>query len=188
MNPFMLEMFQREVLLQCGYALRAVRDFESAVRGHNRENDAFYHAQMMLLAYANISKLLWAQSEGDTRDKRLVLRQSLDASDFFQQSERTMRNHYEHFDERLDRWGKQSIPGAVRNIDRNVIPIGMLGTFSRAEKDVLRHFDPHTRDLIFWGDKLNVNDFVAEINRLRNRTMEVLKPLWERGGEGHTKP
>jgi hypothetical protein len=98
MDSLKLEIFQRQVLLQCDCALRAFRDFESTIcdrlSGKTPGDDAFYHAQMMLLAYANISKLLWAERAGNSRDERLALRQSLGVDDSFKPDDRTMRNHY----------------------------------------------------------------------------------------------
>jgi hypothetical protein len=93
----------------------------------------------------------------------------------------------EHLDERLDKWWEQSIPGKRRYFDRNIGPIGELGNISYAERDILRHYDLSTRKLIFWGDELDIDEFLVEVNRLRNQTIKALKPLWEQVPEGHTE-
>lgn len=87
-----------------------------------------------------------------------------------------MRNNFEHFDERLDRWHRESkqhncmdlnlgAPNAIAGID---------------EIDRFRMFDPGTGELWFWGENFNLKTLVAELNRLRPiATKEASRPHWD---------
>jgi len=95
---------------------------------------------MMLTGAANISKALWGQG-GRATTARQVLRQSLDVQDTSPLRDVSVRNHLEHFDERLDRWYAKS---AHRNyLDRMVGPLSTIQGF--AQSVMFRVFD-HTYD------------------------------------------
>ena len=48
-----------------------------------------------------------------------------------------------------------------------------------AETDMFRVFDPTTTDLVFWGDRYNVREIVAEAERLLPlATAEAARPHW----------
>ncbi len=87
-----------------------------------------------------------------------------------------MRNHFEHYDERLDKWWKSS---ETRNhFDMSVIPPGAVQGL--ADIDMFRVFDPSTADIVFWGQRFNVNEIVREAAKLLPiASAEASKPHWE---------
>jgi hypothetical protein len=64
-----------------------------------------------------------------------------------------MRNHFEHYDERLDEWWAKS-PDHHNIADMNVMPVGSLPNFD--ELSMFRQLDPTTMEVVFWGDKFNM--------------------------------
>jgi len=106
MDLMLLRIFQKQVLLQCQFTLFAAHDINMAL---NQRDDTriFYAVQNFLNAANNVSKALWAQN-GKFTDERKMLRDSIGVSDTSPLRKILIRNAFEHFDERLDKWWKQS--------------------------------------------------------------------------------
>jgi len=73
-----------------------------------------------------------------------------------------MRNNFEHFDERLDRWWQQSTNH--NRIDLSVGPKHMMPEFPDIEQ--FRAFDPVTTELAFWGQTFNIQEIVNEVHKI----------------------
>jgi hypothetical protein len=73
-----------------------------------------------------------------------------------------MRNNFEHFDERLDKWYTTS---AKRNHADYIIgpPNTLVGV---AETDMFRFFDTSTADVVFWGKRYSLVTIMDEILRV----------------------
>ena len=102
MDLHLLRIFQTQVQLQCEALLVAVHDFNSAMVTGDMEH-AWIAIGNILGAAANVSKALWGSKKRREADRR-SLRDSLqvdDTSPFFHVA---MRDHFEHYDERLDYW------------------------------------------------------------------------------------
>jgi hypothetical protein len=67
----------------------------------------FYGVQVILTCAANVSKALWGQGEQWSCERREI-RESIGVTDESPFRSVTMRNHYEHFDERIEKWERQS--------------------------------------------------------------------------------
>ena len=161
MDRSLLRMFQRQVAIQCRCLLRAAQDVDKGLQ--NRDIDyTFYALQNLLNAGANISKSLWGQG-GKLAAERKPLRDSIGIDDTSPLREVTMRNNFEHFDERLDRWWKQS--ARHNNVDMN---IGPKDTMIKGVDDIdmFRQFDPGTADITFWGQEFNTQQLVTEAQRI----------------------
>ena len=87
-----------------------------------------------------------------------------------------MRNHFEHFDERLDKWWLKS--KRHNYADLNIGPKGhSIAGLETVE--LFRLFDPTTTDIIFWGEEFNVGDIAREVRRILPIVMEEAgKPHW----------
>lgn len=87
-----------------------------------------------------------------------------------------MRDNYEHFDERLGRWWRESKNHNLA--DMNIAPRKDIRGLEEIER--MRTFDPATGDLTMWGDDCNLNELINEIKRIRAIvTQESAKPHWE---------
>ena len=85
----------------------------------------------------------------------------------------SMRNHFEHYDERLDKWWAES---ENRNhLDMSVMPSAAVR--GMADIDKFRVLDPTTGDVVFWGETFSLRQIVAEAQRLLPiATAEASKP------------
>lgn len=153
--------------------LRAASDANVSI--NNRDIDGtFYGVQNLLNAGANISKALWGQG-GKLSSDRQELRDSIGVDDDSPLREVTMRNHYEHFDERLDQWWQKS--ANHNHVDRNFYPHSAIANFD--DLDNFRNLDPATNILTFWGQDFNLESLVTEVRRILPKLKaEAGKPHW----------
>ena len=174
MDLMLLRTFQKQIALQCEFVLKAANDINSALQLGDI-NGIFGGIQSLLSAAANIAKALWSQEEA-----RGPLRASLGVRDDSPLRELRMRHNFEHFDERLDRWWRES---RQRNYaDLNVGSKDAIAGI--AEIDRFRWFDPRTTDVMFWGESFNIQKIVDEVKHLHPVAIqESRKPHWETGNK-----
>ena len=174
MDVMHLRIFQTQVLLQCKFVLLASDTVNTAVT----DGDAigtFSALQALLNAAANISKAFWG-SGAQLIDERLALRQSVGVMDDSPLKLVAVRNHFEHIDERIDRWWKDS--EAHNHVDLFIGPHATISGIK--DSDRFRAYDPNTADVVFWGDEFNVRDLVSAIEQLLPKLqVEASKPHWE---------
>ncbi len=167
MDKFLLRIFQHEVERQCTFALIAFDDLVGALKRHDMDR-LWYSAQAFLVAAGNISKLLWP-SQPRLAKRGGQLRTSLSISDGSMLAPRNFRNHFEHFDERLEEW---AISSHRRNfVDSNVGPPGMIAGVDT--KDFLRNFDTKRFAITFRGDTYALRPVVKAVQQLRDTAVKV---------------
>jgi hypothetical protein len=174
LDTFLLRIFQRQVANQCFAALMAAETAQSALNPVNQ--DVFWASiQNCLTAVANISKAMWGQG-GKYAKERKSLRDSLGVGNNSPLKRTSMRNNFEHFDERLDDWYATST-------NRNHLDhmIGPPSTISGvADTDMFRVFDPTTAELVFWGKRYPLKTILDEVRRLHPTALaEGSKPHWD---------
>ena len=87
-----------------------------------------------------------------------------------------MRNHYEHIDERLDKWWAES--GTRNHADHVVGPPTTIAGLQPIE--LFRRYDPSTATANFWGDSYNLRTITDEVNRIFPLLqVEAAKPHWQ---------
>lgn len=157
----LLRVYQRQVLLQAQFILWGANDVNEVLKSQSGTSRVFYGLQNILNAAANISKALWG-SGGNKEEERKTLRDSLGISDTSPLRATFMRNNFEHHDERIDDWWKNS---ARRNHADLVVgpPRAIVGL---DDGDRFRFFDPNTTEMIFWGQSFNLQEMVNEIQRI----------------------
>ena len=93
----------------------------------------FYHTQALLAALANLSKLFWGDKRDKDHEKELEqLRDSLGVSQDLFHKGKVIRNHYEHVDERIWEWSKESPKRTIVNM--NVVPIRQFTNYPLSGK------------------------------------------------------
>jgi hypothetical protein len=125
----------------------------------------WYSVQAFLGAAGNISKLLWPSYR---REEKLIpergpeLRASLAVEADSPLAPRTFRNHFEHFDVRLEEWAVSSKPRIF--IDANIAPTSMTSGYEPGDR--LRNFDPYNFTITFRGDSYHLPPIVEAIEQL----------------------
>ena len=172
-QDFIEQAFLGEVLSQAEYALDAFRTAQASLG--TTPVDPVYRGLHSLLVHAgNISKLLWPIPSKDkakaavmaSRASALLGRLKLPSHIGPVLSSRELRNHLEHFDERLDAWAGSNPTSLV---DRNIGPLAAFGVISPAM--VLRHYDPTSRTFIFAGTTYDIGQLVAAVTQVRDAAL-----------------
>ena len=156
----MLRVHQRQIVHQCHASLQAAEQINHGLTSGNQEV-LWAGIQNLLTAAANIAKAAWG-SEGRLAEERRPLRESLSITDGSPIANVDLRNHLEHYDERLDRWYRTS--EQHNHADYMVGPPMMISGI--APTDVFRHFDPVSGVVIFWGEHYNLSELVEAIKGL----------------------
>lgn len=180
MDAFLLEVFKQQVIIQSHYFINAWREFGATlINGDAPETAgtmgpllprknidiefAFFSIQNGLNAAANMSKAFWGAG-GKLATQRKPLRDFFHVPDTSVLNDVNMRNNFEHFDERIDRWFATT--KSRHFIDMNIGDVRKV--FPGVEEiDFFRNYDPATLDIHFWGYTANLNTLAAEIERVR---------------------
>lgn len=141
----------------------------------NEQDSVWIGVQVAITGAGNITKALWGQSR-KISPSRKMLRQSLLVSENSSLRQVGMRNNFEHFDERLDEWWEKS---AQHNfLDRMIGPPSAVVGIN--DLDRFRVYDNTTHDVVFWGERFNIQAIATEVGRLLPiAEAESAKPHWE---------
>jgi hypothetical protein len=175
--------FQSQVRDQCKFLIFSAQGLDDAMtllQQHGPMGPGmdllWYQLQNLLTAAANISKVLWGAG-GKLDEERRPVRESLGVPDDSPLQNTDLRNHFEHFDERLDRWWIESGPNH-HFFDRNLGPPGMIGALT--PMDQFRQYDLSTHKAVFWGVEHDIKAiFEAAAELLPVAEAEANKPHWE---------
>ena len=168
MDPMVLRVFQGEIEQQLTYAIVAAHRVNAALARRDI-GDVWFYIQALLIAAANVSKASWGQG-GKRTEERRPIRESLGIADDSSLRETLMRNHFEHIDQRIEQWWNES---PQRNYhDGGIFPLGAV--HGLAEIDMFRVFDNSTSDVVFWGDKFNLSELIAEAQRVQTAARQIL--------------
>jgi hypothetical protein len=195
MNGRDIAVYLREADTQCRLVLGAVVALNNAMTassakpdpGHNWDHFAYIQGEIFrslhsLLTHAsNVSRLFWppaGQSPGaKQREARgRLLRERVGLPDEAHPlHKRTLRDHLEHFDERIDHWRETSVR---KNYVQDVVgPKGMIQGLD--ETDMMRWYDPGRKTFLFRGEEFNVQELVSAVDALH----PLLRPAAEAAEE-----
>jgi hypothetical protein len=114
MDKFIESIYLDELISQAKSAISAVARMNITLTGQGRTDEFFRDAQDLLQHAAAMSRILWppAGKSGPktTRAKNRGdhLRARLEINESHILKSRTLRDHLEHYDERLDDWAETS--------------------------------------------------------------------------------
>ena len=127
--------------------------------------------QSILIAAANVSKILWPPRKtsavrGDT------LRKLLDVDDRNPLSDRSLRNHFEHYDERIENWFKGECSAVY--IDSRIDPFDSV--WGRNPANIHRGYDPLTKTLTFRGESTDLAAILGALEGIRHKCRNIALP------------
>jgi hypothetical protein len=188
MDLFLQRVYVNEIAGQARFSLNAIGVLNDSLRHlhspcQNSDESRFFHAEVFrqthsLLTHAsNISRLFWppkakphkgeekssfADRASFTEMRGATLRKLFELEDCNPLKNRTIRDHLEHYDERLDHWSNTS---AIRNIASDTIgpPNSIVGL---DPADTMRWFDPTRNALRFRGEEFELQPLATSINQI----------------------
>ena len=172
MDDRLLELYIREVQLQCRFALFAADQLDALLgllqrapnTAHNEPIFFYLHA---ILAHAgNVSKLFWPVQR--CRPQRERLRAALKMHQTSPLYSRGVRDSLEHYDEELEDWYDNS---PHRNlIDMSIGPPDVIAGPIKYH----RYFDPYNSVLTVLGETVDLRVLVQELRRVEQIAGEAL--------------
>jgi hypothetical protein len=173
LDPHLQYAFEAEVLHQWDF-VRGALDLMNAALRNQASMDAFWFGlDAALGALANISKIFFPASDrsrtrSQTKRRGCQMREAYGVRDDSLMKERALRDAFEHFDERMDRWFRDSQDHNF--LDRN---ISVPGAITGADPgDYLRHFDPQANVVSVLGDALDLQALVREVEQVVQRVAQ----------------
>ena len=121
--------------------------------------DVWASIQSILISSANISRILWPNKEYNDRGFRL--RKMLNISDDNILRDRTFRNHFEHYDERIAKWFVEGVNGVF-------IDLAMNPDLSFSSQNSKRGYNTIDETVVFCGQKF-------DLNKLNVAMLEILE-------------
>jgi hypothetical protein len=142
------DFYIQEAIAQAEYALVAYSEYQSALLASNTKL-VFYHLHHFVLHVTNIDKILFPVKNNF---RASVLKDIQEQTKIEIPSIRKLRNHLEHFDERLDTYVKNYMGQPF--LDCNIV----TGTRGFPDKDFLRAIDGNGNIYKFYGENFNLTE------------------------------
>lgn len=155
-----------EVELQCRLASIAAERL--AVQTARFDDLEIWGAlQSVLVASANVSKILWPRKAFASRGDHL--RRLLGLPEKHPLANRRLRNLFEHYDELIDAWF-----ATVQSSSYTDQIIGELPwPLKQFPQNANRHFDPYTMKMTFRGEKLDLAELLTSLADVLQRCRVV---------------
>ncbi|WP_394131440.1 hypothetical protein [Marinobacter nauticus] len=191
MNSREIVVYLNEAETQCRMAIVAVIALNNAMQADSKsengtqdwdrfrfiQGEIFRSLHSLLTHASNISRIFWPPvgrgQKAEIRGRRgVVLRQKVGLPDEDHPlHKRTLRDHLEHFDERIDHWRETSIR---KNYAQDLVgPKGMIAGFE--ETDMMRWYDPERKCFMFRGEEFDIQELVTAIEALRPMLSQVIE-------------
>lgn len=146
-----------QIVLQSKIARRAAERLEAP--GNDRM-ETWSSIQSILVATANVSKILWPTSKYQARGERLRQELGVDNSNIL--SSRKFRNYYEHYDEQVDDWFKNQSSSVYIDLAMNP---SMSGVGARGH----RGYNSFNNTLTFRGESLDLGEVLKALEQILSK-------------------
>lgn len=143
-------------------------------------HEHFWKSTQALITFAgNVSKILWPQ-RAKYFARGEYLRKVLEVPENSPLASRSLRNCFEHFDERLEDWYESTKGEALfldrswLSVDREQIPTGPKDSVNQ---NYFRYYDPVKNVVGFHGNQIELKPLLFALGDI-NRRAEELKANW----------
>jgi len=153
----------------------------NAILQRDFEGDFFREALDLVHHAAAVSRIFWPPGSKNKQSRQRAMRRGQFLRDMLRFEhghpiqDRTLRDHFEHFDERLDAWAEES---PNRNIVQSLIgPRSAIGGDAIKDADIIRHYDPSTKMLGFRGEKFDVQALASGLDDIYQKATARLNEI-----------
>lgn len=163
-------VFIGEIVNQAKFAERAAEHLKATADDADPV-EIWGAIQSILIAAANVSKILWpARKISAVRGD--ALRQLLDVDDHNPLSDRSLRNHFEHYDERIENWFREKSSAVY--IDSRIDSFDSVWGHNPA--NIHRGYDPLTKTLTFRGESTDLQAILIALEEIRRKCRNFALP------------
>jgi hypothetical protein len=176
MDSHIESAYLRELGDECEFALLSLQEMNRAFKERNRTVRFFRCAQDFLQHSGAISRIFWPPPSAGARAKArgAHLKQALGVTDCHPLEKRSLRNHLEHFDERIDDWAESSVNRTIA--DRIIVPRRQIMS-TITETDIFRMFESDTRHYIFRGEEFDMQALYDGVQDIQRRVRQRVGDL-----------
>lgn len=179
MDRFIERIYLHELITQCENAVAAVQRMNALLATQQNAAAEFFREAADFLQHTSAaSRLLWPHGSSDrvrrerAENRGAHLRTSLGVDGEHVLRSRRLRDHLEHYDERIDDWAETS---PNKNIVDNMIgPRSAIGGDAIRDTDIMRLYDPSTKKFVFRGESFDVQELVSGVIDIRDRAVRRL--------------
>ena len=176
MHPRFEEIYLRELLIQCEYALVGVAHMEALIK--DGPAALFFREAQGFLSYAAaVSRILWPPRVPDSSKRQRAnsrgsyLRTVLGIGEDHVLHKRTLRDHLEHFDERLDQWAQETTHRGF--VDLCIGPAtAVIAGPAIGRGDFFRVFEPGRKVFTFRGEEFDIQELVTGVEGVKKAVLE----------------
>lgn len=164
-----LDLYLQEIDTQLRFARRCYEDYLMAKEDGDIE-DIFLHIHHFVIHTTNVDKLLDKMLNSSQGIVSYLLKQAVDLTDIDFKSFKRLRNHLEHFEERLDAWFYLYVDGPI--LDMNLANSGTRGL---PEERCLRLLKTDENVFVILGEQFDLNDLHHQVYLLSQRLSVLLE-------------
>lgn len=182
MDEHLLRLYLGQVKEECEAAFKAINDLNGALQSQGNVSP-FPPAQALVHHAAAVSRIFWPPGCKDKHARQRAarrgeaLRKAIGLATPHPVQSRTLRDHFEHFDERLDEWAEAS---RNRNIvNRLVGARNAIGGDGIADGDIIHHYDPALNIYAFRGEKFDVQALATGLEDIVSKMKAKLGDYWQ---------
>lgn len=181
MDDFLLRIYLEQAKDECERSFLAIKELNTAIASMGK-CDPFGPAQSLVHHAAAVSRIFWPPGSKDKharhRSQRRgdVLRKAIGVTNGHPVQNRALRDHFEHFDERLDDWAERS---KNRNIVKQLVgPRTAIGGDAITDEDIIHQYDPATKVYAFRGERFDVQELATGLDDIYAKITKKLNTLW----------
>jgi hypothetical protein len=177
MDEFIEKVYLQELIQQCQYAIDAVDQMNECLKNKN-PGEFFREAGDFLQHSSAVSRILWPPGNTNRIKKKRAkhrgtyLKATLTIADGHTLQTRSLRDHFEHFDERLDEWAETSIHKNI--VDNMISPRSAIGNVVK-DDEIMRMYDPAKKEIVFRGETFNVQALVDGVKDVQAKAKTRLQ-------------
>ena len=154
-------VFLGEIVFQVEIAQRSADRLRDTT-GKYDSIDLWSAIQTILIAAANVSKILWPSDNYEVRGQ--YLRKLIKVSNNSILSKRKFRNDFEHYDERIESWFKNNSSAVYSDIALTATPTNAILNYPSNHHRVYDHI---SQVLTFRGEELDLGKVLKELEEIR---------------------
>jgi hypothetical protein len=172
MKPLAEMVFVGEIVMQAKIAKRAAERLQAANEPDHFDGlEIWVSIQSILGAAANVSKILWPSRESaKARGEKLRTLLGIDEHNLL--SDRKFRNHFEHYDERIEDWFEKN--GSAVYMDLSINPFGSI--WGGNPPNLHRGYNPLTQTLSFRGESVDMAALLNALEEIRHKCRPFVLP------------
>jgi hypothetical protein len=161
-------VFLGEIVLQSQIAQCAAESLKTS-RDNFDHIGVWGSIQSILVAAGNVSKILWPQYKKH-KSRGEELRRLLNIENDNILSNRSFRNHFEHYDDRVEEWFSQRPPAVYTDLSMNP---SLRGVSSANDH---RGYNAFNDTLIFRGESLDLKELLGALEAILESSRPFVPP------------